>query len=113
MLTKTTDTKSKADNLFCLQPAALIDDGNGRVEIRIAAGILCPHCRMVMRNYPDETAHGWRLVCLSCHQDIITVDRQGSGSFADFIEEMLNDLGDPQDALEQLDAVKAAILADR
>jgi len=112
MLTKVTETTTKADNLFCLQPAAIIDEGNGRVEIRIAAGILCPHCHAEIRNYPEETRYGWRLLCLSCHQDIMTVDRVG-GSFADFVDGLLTDIGDPKDALEQLEAVKSAILADR
>lgn len=71
MLAKTIETAA-----FCLQPASIVDDGDGNIEVRIADGLMCPYCKVKIKNYPEETPDGWRLLCLSCHQEIITADRR-------------------------------------
>lgn len=45
-----------------------------RIEVRIASGALCPVCKAEIRNFPEETARGWRLLCPN-HHDFISAER--------------------------------------
>ena len=36
---------------------------------------MCPYCKVQIKNYPEETRDGWRLLCPNGH-DILTADRR-------------------------------------
>jgi hypothetical protein len=43
--------------------------------IRIADGVCCPACGTAIRTSdPEETNDGWRIVCSSCHRDLLVVE---------------------------------------
>jgi hypothetical protein len=68
MLKKTVETtseprKSKADTPICLSPATIIDN----VEVRLAQGITCPYCHILIRNDPHPVQRGLVWVCPNGH----------------------------------------------
>jgi predicted Zn finger-like uncharacterized protein len=43
--------------------------------VRIADGVSCPACGTVIRiTDPEDTNDGWRILCGSCHRDILVVE---------------------------------------
>jgi DNA-directed RNA polymerase subunit RPC12/RpoP len=46
----------------------------GPRTIRLIDGLRCPRCGSKIVNDPEETDHGWRLLCRECHIDILAVD---------------------------------------
>jgi uncharacterized protein YbaR (Trm112 family) len=52
----------------------------GSRTIRLIDGLCCPHCRAEIRNYPEETDAGWRLLCPGCHGDLLVVEDEEPAS---------------------------------
>ena len=42
--------------------------------IHLVGGLQCPRCQSHIRNDPEETGDGWRIVCGSCLVDILAVE---------------------------------------
>jgi hypothetical protein len=61
---------SKAIQPPLLQSATL--DG---MELRLVEGLHCPHCNRSLRNFPDRLGHGFRLICIDCHHEILIYQR--------------------------------------
>jgi hypothetical protein len=62
----------KPNALPCLSLAAVLPDGT---EVRIAKDACCPYCGEKVPNFPEETTHGWRLLCPN-HHDFIVAERR-------------------------------------
>jgi uncharacterized protein YbaR (Trm112 family) len=52
----------------------------GSRTIRLIDGLHCPHCHSEVRNYPEETDTGWRLLCPGCHGDLLVVEDEEPAS---------------------------------
>jgi hypothetical protein len=42
--------------------------------IRLVDGLRCPRCQAEIRNDPEETDDGWRIICHGCHRDLFVIE---------------------------------------